>query len=191
MGRFLRKRKHNNKKLLLAEAKKGAKMRREANRSVHHATTQQINEIHRIKSDTYDKVMLIFDAAVHDALGFGFDRRHRLHKKITMQFKCLRAGLVTIEDISRILKEEADISFTDFDQLEHEDFVTQQKNKALAELEAVFLLSLLDEFCKKPWLKKAWRKAEKISEKLRKREITFDSLKANLEKRRIRRVAVA
>ena len=145
----------------------------------HSFIRQNVSEM-AVKRAAVQDLFTIFMVAAHTALGFGKDRLATLKKKMDSHLECMRCGLVTVADIERILVDEGNYGICK-ENATHNSREQQIKMKAVDEVSAAFMISLLDGWgYKKVRLARAHKAAGDISVQLAEGKTTLDKLRSVL-----------
>ena len=115
--------------------------------------------------------------------GFGKKRLARLDDKLFSHYDCLKAKLVTVEDIKKILKDEAKFSIEDNEVAKYVkgNRVLEIRQSVMQEISACFCLALMDEFgYKGEILGKVYTAAGNIGRALRCHEATLEDVARTL-----------
>lgn len=155
-------------------------------RKVRHLTPREIIEDRKTVTEAYDTLTVIFDVAVHRKWGWGKERRARLHKKMAIHLRCLRAGTVKTSDIERIIKDETGLEL-DKRHLYAEwwDHEREIQYRCVDDMSAIFMISLMDEFgYKGKALDSVYDVAAEIAHEIKTGKKTVADLRAELEPRR-------
>lgn len=185
MGRFAKALSRKHEKSYKKSEERAEATEKKGKRAVQHATTKQIIKDRAVMAGAYDTLTLIFDVAVHETFGWGVDMRARLHKKMSRHILCMKSCLVTTKDIERILRDEVNME-PEKEKLNIDSWGRERKiqYKAVGDLSAIFLLSLLDEFgYKTRRLDRAYKAASRIATKLKTGKVTALDLEKSLAPR--------
>lgn len=184
MGKFAKAFLRRKEKLAKQDVEKVEADYKHSKKAVQHATTKRIIQDHVVLAEAVDHLTLIFDVAVHEGFGWGKEKRARLHKKMARHILCLKSRLVTTKDIEKIVRDEGGVELEKTQQKEMWTRDSAIQHKAIDELSAIFLLSLMDEFgFKQKWLNRTYDLAAEVAHKLSMKENTIDDLKKSLEPR--------
>ena len=185
MGRFAKALSRKHEKSYKKREEWAEATEKKGKRAVQHATTRQIIRDRTVMAGAYDTLTLIFDVAVHETFGWGVDMRARLHKKMSRHILCMKSRLVTTKDIERILRDEVNME-PEKEELNIDSWGRDHKirYKAVGDLSAIFLLSLLDEFgYKTRRLDRVYKAASRIANKLKTGKVTALDLEKSLAPR--------
>lgn len=185
MGRFAKALSRKHEKNYKKSEERAEATEKKGKRAVQHATTKQIIRDRTVMAGAYDTLTLIFDVAVHETFGWGVDMRARLHKKMSRHILCMKSRLVTTKDIERILRDEVNME-PEKEELKIDSWGRDHKirYKAVGDLSAIFLLSMLDEFgYKTRRLDRVYKAASRIANKLKTGKVTALDLEKSLAPR--------
>lgn len=184
MGRFAKALSRKHEKNYKKSEERAEATEKKGKRAVQHATTKQIIRDRTVMAGAYDALTLIFDVAVHETFGWGVDMRTRLHKKMSRHILCMKSRLVTTKDIERILRDEVNMEPEKEVNIDSWGRDHKIRYKAVGDLSAIFLLSLLDEFgYKTRRLDRVYKAASRIANKLKTGKVTALDLEKSLAPR--------
>lgn len=175
------KRKHD-KKMGIVQAK-AAKVRHLVQQKTAQTELEQYCAEMKIRAESIQEFLLMFLAAARVQRGFGKKRLARLDDKLFSHYDCLKAKLVTVEDIKKILKDEAKFSIDDSEAKRHAkgNRLLEIRQSVMQEISACFCLALMDEFgYKGEILGKVYTAAGNIGRALRCHEATLEDVARTL-----------
>lgn len=171
-----------DKKLGIVQAK-SEKVRRLVNQRTAQTEVQRYVAEIKVKGEAIREFLLIFLAAVRAEYGFGHEKLGRLDDKIFSHFDCIKAKLVTVDDIKMMLNDEAKFSIDDSEAIKHAkgNRLLEIRQAVMQELSACFCIALMDGFgFKEKRLYRAYTAAGNIGRALRNHEATLDDVARTL-----------
>lgn len=188
MSSFAKKMARKAKKARREGVEKGQRVAVKANRDVKHSYLLQNCRETLTRREVLRNLSAVFLYAMHRDAGFGArgghkSRLYRLRDKMQRVFDCIVSKNVTIHEISDYLRNDIKLDVDIITCDPKADWLRKIEHKAVQEMEAAFLMALIDEFgYKKKRLEVAYMYCAKLSTELKEGKLTYRYIRQEIEK---------
>jgi hypothetical protein len=151
MSSFAKKMARKAKKVRREGVEKGQRVAVKASRDVKHSYLLQNCRETLTRREALRNLSAVFLYAMHRDAGFGAkggpkSRLYRLRDKMQSVFDCIVSKNVTIHEISDYLRNDIELDVDIITCDPKADWLRKIEHKAVQEMEAAFLMALIDEF---------------------------------------------
>lgn len=168
-----------------------------ADRDIRRSYAMQARKNQYTRLVALRNLSAVFLYAMHRDAGFGAkkgpeSRLFRLRDKMQSVFDCILSGNVTIEEVEAFLRLEIglDVSIVACDS--NASWERKIEYKAVQEMEAAFLMALVDEFgYRRRRLETAYEYCARLSDELKAGKITYDYIRSEIERIMLNQKAAA
>lgn len=188
MSSFAKKMARKAKKARREGVEKGQRVAVKASRDVKHSYLLQNCRETLTRREALRNLSAVFLYAMHRDAGFGArgghkSRLYRLRDKMQSVFDCIVSKNVTIHEISDYLRNDIKLDVDIITCDPKADWLRKIEHKAVQEMEAAFLMALIDEFgYKKKRLEVAYMYCAKLSAELKAGKLTYQYIRQEIEK---------
>jgi hypothetical protein len=188
MSSFAKKMARKAKKARREGVEKGQRVTVKASRDVKHSYLLQNCRETLTRREALRNLSAVFLYAMHRDAGFGArggpkSRLYRLRNKMQSVFDCIVSKNVTIHEISDYLRNDIELDVDIITCDPKADLLRKIEHKAVQEMEAAFLMALIDEFgYKKKRLEVAYMYCAKLSTELKTGKLTYQYIRHEIEK---------
>jgi len=172
---------------LKKQAKTGDKLTKSgmarANQAIGMSYVQQYRLEEQYRKEVIADLWLIYQYVMHVKYRFGKERLIRMRNKTWNEFESIIKGYISVPEIDKFFRQEIKFDCGLCTKDPNADRKKKIEDKAIRDLSAAFLMALLDEFnFKGKRLVKICRYAFEINDKILSGEITYDEIRAVLNK---------
>jgi hypothetical protein len=188
MSSFAKKMARKAKKARREGVEKGQRVAVKASRDVKHSYLLQNCRETLTRREALRNLSAVFLYAMHRDAGFGAkggpkSRLYRLRDKMQSVFDCIVSKNVTIHEISDYLRNDIELDVDIITCDPKADWLRKIEHKAVQEMEAAFLMALIDAFgYKKKRLEVAYMYCAKLSTELKEGKLTYQYIRHEIEK---------
>lgn len=179
---FAKKLARKQKKSIRIGTKKGEREVRRSQQMVKEAYVYQWRREKKMRKQTLQNLSACFLLAVNERYGFGREKLMRLRDKMQSEFDSLMSGNVSVNEIADFLKNEMKLDLGLYN-APKADTQRQIEIQAIKEMSCAFFMALLDEFgFKKKRLNDAYTQAADLSDRVKHGKISYEEIRAKVEK---------
>lgn len=179
---FAKKLARKQKKSIRIGTKKGEREVRRSQQMVRETYAQQYRRELQMRKNTIRNLSACFLLATNERYKFGRGKLLRLKEKMQSEFDAIMAGNVSIYEIADFLRDEMKMNLGLYNDPKA-DTQRQIELQAVKEMSCAFFMALIDEFnFGKKRLNDAYEQAADLSDRVKYGKISYDEIRAKVEK---------